>query len=194
MKENKIEKFILNLSNRWECSPQEAVDRLNSMNESEINKLITSMTNKFKNGGFINCLRSGGSIPTCKCGKSIKAQMGTSLGNGSNINDPTPDGRTMIEAARRKQIAEAPYEQNMPIRIIDSYMKSQPFMQRAQWEAAKRGSFRPTEGVSADQISKLISNMSGLGLVRNAVKGNNPMSGIGLMPYMAKKTLTNGKR
>ena len=48
MKENKIEKLILDLSNRWECTPQEAVDRLNSMDESEINKLINSMTKKFQ--------------------------------------------------------------------------------------------------------------------------------------------------
>jgi hypothetical protein len=47
------------------------VDRLNSMNESEINKLIKSMAKKFNNGGFIDCLRNGGTIPTCKCGKKI---------------------------------------------------------------------------------------------------------------------------
>ena len=76
MKETKIEKLILDLSTRWECSPQEAVDRLNSMNESEINKLINSMTNKFKNGGFIDCLRNGGSVSKCKCGcnKIVKDQ------------------------------------------------------------------------------------------------------------------------
>lgn len=66
MKENKIEKLILDLSNRWDCSPQEAVDRLNSMNESEINKLINSMTKKFKNGGMIDCLRKGGAYGECK--------------------------------------------------------------------------------------------------------------------------------
>lgn len=43
MKENKIEKLILDLSTRWDCSPQEAVDRLNSMNESELNKLVNSV-------------------------------------------------------------------------------------------------------------------------------------------------------
>ena len=53
MKENKIEKLILDLSNRWECTPQEAVDRLNSMNESEINKLIKSMIKKFQSGGSL---------------------------------------------------------------------------------------------------------------------------------------------
>lgn len=70
MKENKIEKLILDLSDRWECTPQEAVDRLNSMNESEINKLINSMTKKFNNGGMIDCLRSGGkTYAECKkCG------------------------------------------------------------------------------------------------------------------------------
>ena len=78
MKENKIEKLILDLSNRWDCSPQEAVDRLNSMNESEINKLINSMTKKFENGGFIDCLRNGGSVEKCKCGcdKIAKAANG----------------------------------------------------------------------------------------------------------------------
>lgn len=79
MKETKIEKLILDLSNRWEVSPEEAVDRLNSMNESEINKLINSMTKKFKNGGFIDCLRNGGSVEKCKCGcdKIAKAAKGT---------------------------------------------------------------------------------------------------------------------
>lgn len=66
MKENKIEKLILDLSNRWECTPQEAVDRLNSMNESEINKLINSMTKKFKKGGLIDCLREGRKLSECK--------------------------------------------------------------------------------------------------------------------------------
>ena len=48
------------------------------MNESEINKLINSMTKKFKNGGFIDCLRNGGSVEKCKCGcnKIAKAQGG----------------------------------------------------------------------------------------------------------------------
>lgn len=81
MKENKIEKLILDLSNRWDCSPQEAVDRLNSMNESEINKLINSMTKKFENGGFIDCLRNGDSVEKCKCGcdKIAKAEGGNVL-------------------------------------------------------------------------------------------------------------------
>lgn len=95
MKETKIEKLILDLSTRWDCSPQEAVDRLNSMNESEINKLINSMTKKFKNGGMIDCLRKGGSIKDCGCGSKIeKAQRGNpdlgkyhlQLSNGNNYS------------------------------------------------------------------------------------------------------------
>lgn len=79
MKESKIEKLILDLSNRWECTPQEAVDRLNSMNESEINKLIEDMVKKFNNGGMIDCLRKGGSVKDCGCGSKIeKAQDGKS--------------------------------------------------------------------------------------------------------------------
>ncbi len=52
------------------------------MNESEINKLINSMTKKFKNGGFIDCLRAGGTVPECKCGKKIaKGATGMEMDN-----------------------------------------------------------------------------------------------------------------
>lgn len=72
MKENKIEKLILDLSNRWDCSPQEAVDRLNSMNESEINKLINSMTKKFDNGGYLsNGMPIGNRIMISKITESV---------------------------------------------------------------------------------------------------------------------------
>lgn len=36
-----------------------------------------------RNGGIIDCLRKGGSIPECKCGKTIgvkKAALGTEIG------------------------------------------------------------------------------------------------------------------
>ena len=36
------------------------------MNESEINKLINSMTKKFKKGGLIDCLREGRKLSECK--------------------------------------------------------------------------------------------------------------------------------
>lgn len=72
MKENKIEKLVLDLSNRWDCSPEEVVDRLNSMNESEINKLINSMTKKFAKGGMIDCLRNGGKPKDCGCGAKVR--------------------------------------------------------------------------------------------------------------------------
>ena len=87
MKETKIEKLILDLSNRWDCSPQEAVDRLNSMNESEINKLINSMTKKFKNGGIIDCLRKGGSIKDCGCGSKINKDQEGGIVKGGNWRD-----------------------------------------------------------------------------------------------------------
>jgi hypothetical protein len=59
------------------------------MNESEINKLINSMTKKFKNGGFIDCLRNGGSVEKCKCGcdKIAKAAKGT---NEDGLTVQTP--------------------------------------------------------------------------------------------------------
>lgn len=41
------------------------------MNESEISKLIKDMVKKFSNGGFIDCLRNGGTVSKCKCGKRI---------------------------------------------------------------------------------------------------------------------------
>ena len=56
------------------------------MNESEINKLINSMTKKFKNGGFIDCLRAGGTIPECKCGDRI-AKGATGMEMDGNPKD-----------------------------------------------------------------------------------------------------------
>lgn len=87
MKETKIEKLILDLSTRWEVSPEEVVDRLNYMNESEINKLINSMTKKFKNGGFIDCLRNGGSIKDCGCGSKINKDQNGGIVKGGNWKD-----------------------------------------------------------------------------------------------------------
>jgi hypothetical protein len=45
---NDLEKLITDLSNYWDLSPEKVVDRLNHMNESEINKLIKSMKRKFQ--------------------------------------------------------------------------------------------------------------------------------------------------
>lgn len=45
------------------------------MKESEINKLIKDMVKKFNNGGFIDCLRNGGTVSKCKCGKRIGMQQ-----------------------------------------------------------------------------------------------------------------------
>lgn len=69
---NNLEKLITDLSNYWDISPEQVVDRLNFMNEQEINKIVDKMTKKFKNGGMIDCLRRGGSIKDCGCGSKIK--------------------------------------------------------------------------------------------------------------------------
>lgn len=87
---NNLEKLITNLSNYWDISPDKVVDRLNFMNEQEINKIVDKMTKKFKNGGLIDCLRNGGSISKCKCGcnaKPIKAEDGTGK-NGLQVQTP----------------------------------------------------------------------------------------------------------
>lgn len=69
------------------------------MNESEINKLINSMTKKFKNGGFIDCLRAGSSLKTCGCGAKVeKGAM------GMNVNEP--------EKKRRVDTAGYAYRKN----------------------------------------------------------------------------------
>ena len=64
------------------------------MNESEINKLINSMTKKFKNGGFVDCLRAGGkTYAECKkCGGKtpvIKDQE-----PAEKLTTKTNDGKT----------------------------------------------------------------------------------------------------
>lgn len=110
MKETKIEKLILDLSNRWDCSPQEAVDRLNSMNESEINKLINSMTKKFKNGGTIDCLRAGNKLSECrKCGGKVsvaKAQNGTEISRRDALNMLRTTGSTNRESRQEYRTAK----------------------------------------------------------------------------------------
>lgn len=69
---NNLEKLITNLSNYWDISPDKVVDRLNFMNEQEINKIVDKMTKKFKNGGLIDCLRNGGEFSKCmKCGGNM---------------------------------------------------------------------------------------------------------------------------
>jgi len=56
---NNLEKLITNLSNYWDISPDKVVDRLNFMNEQEINKIVDKMTKKFKNGGTIKYFHGG---------------------------------------------------------------------------------------------------------------------------------------
>lgn len=73
------------------------------MNESEINKLINSMTKKFKNGGFIECLRHGNKIADCKCGDKIKAQNGTDLSRRDVINALRDSGFSRSQARRAYQ-------------------------------------------------------------------------------------------
>lgn len=68
---NNLEKLISNLSNYWDISPDKVVDRLNFMNEQEINKIVDKMTKKFKNGGMIDCLRNGDSVKDCGCGAKM---------------------------------------------------------------------------------------------------------------------------
>ena len=59
------------------------------MTESNINKLINSMTKKFKNGGMIDCLRSGGkTYAECKkCGGNLVRKGAT----GFNTDEVDPD-------------------------------------------------------------------------------------------------------
>ena len=75
-----LKQLISDLSDYWEMSPEKVVDRLNFMNESEINKIVNKMINKFRTGGVIDCLRNGGrTYAECKkCGgrMPIKALNG----------------------------------------------------------------------------------------------------------------------
>ena len=73
------------------------------MNESEINKLINSMTKKFQNGGMIDCLRAGGkTYAECKkCGGKtpLKAQTGATIEDEGPVAGRIPRS-SMFDAAR----------------------------------------------------------------------------------------------
>lgn len=77
------------------------------MNESEINKLINSMTKKFKNGGFIDCLRAGGTISKCKCGDRI-AKGATGMEMDGNPKDYVTIINAPGDTLRRKQYFSGP--------------------------------------------------------------------------------------
>lgn len=83
---NDLEKLISNLSTYWDITPDQVVDRLNFMNESEINKVVDKMKQKFKNGGVIDCLRNGGSIKDCGCGGRVEKNQGGGV-TGGNWDD-----------------------------------------------------------------------------------------------------------
>lgn len=70
------------------------------MNESEINKLINSMTKKFKNGGFIECLRNGNKIADCKCGDKIGVKKALK-GSVMDENPQLPKYAKIIEGGGR---------------------------------------------------------------------------------------------
>lgn len=143
MKENKIEKFIINLSNRWDCSPQEAVDRLNSMNESEIKKLIINMTKKFQQGGVVNKVptmqytETPVTMPYESLGQNATLKMGTIRDNGNgatvfesnfpaipseNIN--TPDnlayGESVVDRVNRSRDFQNRMRRMRTLKPIDS--------------------------------------------------------------------------
>lgn len=74
------------------------------MNESEINKLIKDMAKKFKNGGFIDCLRGGGSVKDCGCGSKIeKAGLGKGdLGTSAKLPYYRPSRLEMLVGTLNK--------------------------------------------------------------------------------------------
>lgn len=84
------------------------------MNESEINKLIKSMVNKFLNGGLIDCLRAGGNLTECKkCGGKapIKAVGGSipSKRYANRFEDLKKNQNSSTsDATKKKEIARIP--------------------------------------------------------------------------------------
>lgn len=121
---NNLEKLISDLSNYWDISPDEVVDRLNFMNEQEINKIVDKMTKKFKNGGplpkakfenggIMKCLKGGKTYSECmKCGgKAVrKAALGTQIGGKiSNVARSTmfDDAAEFMPDADRKFVRQA---------------------------------------------------------------------------------------
>lgn len=59
-----------------------------------------------RNGGIIDCLRKGGTIPTCKCGEKIKAQDGTKLSRTDSLNMLRTTGSTNKESRQEYRAAK----------------------------------------------------------------------------------------
>lgn len=85
------------------------------MNETEINKLFNKMVNKFQKGGFINCLRAGGTVSTCKCGKKISiGAEGMKADNSMTKRDAMKSRKQALAKNRRPELQEVVSEVNIP--------------------------------------------------------------------------------
>jgi hypothetical protein len=76
------------------------------MNESEIIKLVNSMTKKFLNGGLIDCLRAGGNLTECKkCGGVVKEEQNRGITEAQQKNNYIINARKGLSRKNSKKIA-----------------------------------------------------------------------------------------
>lgn len=149
---NNLEKLISNLSNYWGISPDKVVDRLNFMDEQGINKIVDKMTKKFKNGGLIDCLRRGGTVSTCKCGKKIgieKAQLGRVLGSEQYPHATRRDAIDSVvdQMGFSRQQARQAYR-NQKAALRDQGFRGNQMRQNARYNMIDTAYPRATEEIS----------------------------------------------
>lgn len=172
---NNLEKLISNLSNYWGISPDKVVDRLNFMNEQEINKIVDKMTKKFKNGGLIDCLRNGGEFSKCmKCGgKTLKAEGGEKvlprfakiIEGGGPYNNP----RRIYYANNRTDLQRMPQSPRdgdifSEERSVDPTVYWSNEIAKAAQPFGMRYPVRPTEYAQPNYLMYIQHDNSGLNL------------------------------
>ena len=134
------------------------------MNESEIKNVVDKMMKKFQKGGFIDCLREGGSIDKCKCGKTIKAQAGTSGLYTGPVREGKYRPRTNIHNVPEYWRDEEDAEFGMPMSgytfpIKSKYSSVSKYDEAEHAVAEKPYGLLGIEHVYGDDVDKLFNSL-----------------------------------
>lgn len=143
-------------------APEQIISTINKLSESPegqemlqglINEFESSMTGMFKKGGkldYLICLKKGGSIQDCGCGKKIeKAQTGRVLGSDQypNVSRKEAIDAAMDMGFSRKQARNAYRNQLRGLSSVNG-LSGKELRQNARWNIIDTAYPRATEAVT----------------------------------------------